>query len=151
MIRFLNARLLIHSLINMLPCSRQAGLQVTLLSLTLWVWVAVVRHKNVCILPWGPNRSHVDGLGLMTMRYCQQKKKMSVRASSYFGDEPNLETSGSYPTWRTHSRSEQRQAGQSSQLIWQFKKMKEENFTASLLFWVFFFSRVSLEISLVFP
>lgn len=52
------------------------------------------------------------------------------------------------PSWYAHCRSEQREAGQSSQLSWQLNKGgKEQNFTARFIY----FSRVSLEISLAFP
>lgn len=63
----LNTRLLICSLINELPCARQAGLKGTPLSLILWVWAAVVMLTTMTALPPNPDSPGLQEGGILVV------------------------------------------------------------------------------------
>jgi len=111
---------------------------------------SMAMHKNIYILPWAPKRRHFNSLGLMTMWYCEQKRKVGVRGSclSYFGDEPTLHTSGSCTTWMLTPEVNRDRKGRAVTLSGSLKKEKRKSSQPDFFL---FFSAVNLEISLAFP
>lgn len=84
----------------------------------------------------------------MTMRYRQQKRKVSVRGSSYLADEPTLDIYLAYAppdtlTPEVNIDKPVRAVSLSGSLKKERRKTPQPD--------IFFFSTVSLEISLAFP